>query len=467
MKEESNDEKVGGEDKILSGSSEEGKGSRAQAANGTHGAAKEETLKAAGNGAAHRKRRRSIFLWEDGQRLEPWPEPVDGKALLEALACVFETIVVLPHWASETLALWVLHTYAFSQRDVSTYLGIESPVKRCGKTTLVKVLCRLVNRPVVSSNISSPAFYRVIEEKQPTLIIDEADTVLHRNRELRGILNAGYTKETAYVIRAVRRAETREDEDDELEELDGDVVTERDTGLARYSCWCPKAIAAIGHFPDTLADRCIILPMQRKMPHEMCERVKGLKSEELKRKCMRFATEHAAEIASAQPASAADLNDRATEIWEPLFALADLAGGEWPKKARDAAVGLTARAQGDSPLISLMVDLFMIFVCAGVKSASKPEEGARIFSRDMAERLNAWTEHPWAVLLKGKPVTELWLAQQLRPYGVRPKTIWIGDTAAKGYLEDDFTEMFHRYVPRSALKAWVDEEKAGRKKPEN
>jgi len=456
MKEESDGERVGQDGKSSSGSSEQGNGSQAQASNGSNGA-KEDNSKAAGNGAPQRKRRRSIFVWEDERRLEPWPEAVDGKALLEALACVFETFVILQKWAAETLALWVLHTYAFIQRDVSTYLGIESPVKRCGKTTLVKVLCRLVNRPVVASNISSPAFYHVIEEKQPTLIIDEADTVLHRNRELRGILNAGYTKETAYVIRAVRRAGAREEED-ELEELDG----EGETGLASYSCWCPKAIAAIGHFPDTLADRCIIIPMHRKMPHELCERVKGLKSEELKRKCLRFAMEHAAEIASAQPASPPDLNDRATEIWEPLFALADLAGGEWPKKARDAAVALTSQAQGDSPRISFMIDLFILLVDA--RDQGKPDEGSRIFSRDLVARLNGWSEHPWGVLLKGKPVTELWLSQQLRPYGVRPKTIWIGDTAAKGYLEDDFTEMFHRYVPKSAVQAWLDEDKAGRKK---
>ncbi len=86
-------------------------------------------------------------------------------------------------------------------RQVATYIGVESPEKRCGKTTLLTVLCELVNRPVVASNISSPAFFRVIEEKKPTLLIDEADTVLHRNKELKGILNAGCARKTGYVIR--------------------------------------------------------------------------------------------------------------------------------------------------------------------------------------------------------------------------------------------------------------------------
>src|SRR5207344_1973092 len=103
--------------------------------------------------------------------LEPWPEPVDGDLLLNEIAGLITRYVVLPKWASETLALWILHTYAFQLRDVTTYLGVESPEKRCGKTTLLAVLSELVNRPVVAANISSPAFFRVIEEARPTLLI--------------------------------------------------------------------------------------------------------------------------------------------------------------------------------------------------------------------------------------------------------------------------------------------------------
>src|SRR5258707_12399344 len=79
--------------------------------------------------------------------VEPWPEPVDGKVLLDGLAQVLRRFVVLPKWAAETLALWIVHTYAFEWRDVTTYLGIESPEKRCGKTTLLTVLSELGNRP--------------------------------------------------------------------------------------------------------------------------------------------------------------------------------------------------------------------------------------------------------------------------------------------------------------------------------
>ena len=91
------------------------------------------------------------------REVEPWPEVVDGKELLDELVEVLTRFVVLPKFGAETLALWVLHTYAFELRDVSTYIGIESPEKRCGKTTLLAVLSELVSRPVVAANISSPA----------------------------------------------------------------------------------------------------------------------------------------------------------------------------------------------------------------------------------------------------------------------------------------------------------------------
>jgi hypothetical protein len=203
-------------------------------------------------------------------------------------------------------------------------------------------------------------------------------------------------------------------------------------------------MAAIGRLPDTLADRCIVIQMHRKTVGECCERLRSLDTSELRRKCARFVRDHEGEIARARPEPIASLNDRAGDIWEPLLVLADLAGAEWPRKARDAAEALSASAQETAPHVSLLVDIFLVLVNAG---------GERIFSRELVAGLNRFGERPWAALRKGRQITELWLAQQLRPYGIRPKTMWIGGAAAKGYEQVDFHEVLRRYVPFAEFEA--------------
>jgi hypothetical protein len=336
---------------------------------------------------------------------------------------------------------------------VSIYIGIESPEKRCGKTTLLGVLSKLVNRPVAAANISPPAFFRLIEEVRPTLLIDETDTFLAGSYELRGILNAGYKRETAYVWRATSEVKKGE-RLNQLNGLNKDADAAEDEGraqqlrLARFSCWCPKVMAAIGRLPETLADRCIVIRMQRKTAKEECERLRNLETTALRRQCARFALDNSDEIAGARPEVPAGLNDRAAEVWEPLLALADLAGGEWPEKARQAALGLTGDAEETSPTGQLLVHIFGTFIEANAE---------RLFSRDLVARLNGFADRPWAETLNGRDITELWLSQRLRPLGIRPRTLRIAEQVLKGYRKEDFMEMFRRYITRAEVDAVREE----------
>src|SRR6266403_632726 len=163
------------------------------------------------------------FITPLSSDVAPWPQPVDVQSLLCEIAELLRRFVVLPRWGAETLALWTLHTYAYQLRDVTTYIGLESPEKRCGKTTLLSVLHELTNRAVASSNISPPAFFRVIEDLSPTLLIDEVDTFLNSNDQLRGILNSGYHKKTAFVLRAAPSAVANGETDDESSAAPGAV----------------------------------------------------------------------------------------------------------------------------------------------------------------------------------------------------------------------------------------------------
>jgi hypothetical protein len=357
--------------------------------------------------------------------VEPWTDPVDGEDLLDELSALLKRFVVLPKWGAEALPLWILHTHAFQLRDITAYVGVESPEKRCGKTTLLTLASQLVCRPVIASNISPPAFFRVIEEVRPTLLIDEADTFLAGNEELRGILNSGCRKAAAFVVRVTSQAEGV-----------GQLTT--------FSTWCPKMIAAIGRLPNTLGDRCILIRMERKMPNDECERLRNLDMGAMQRKCARFVLDHAAEIVAARPAIPRSLNDRAADTWEPLLALADLAGGQWPELARRAAEGLTAATQENNPIGSLLLDIFVVFAS---------EKKDRLFTRTLVEALNERGDRPWTDMMNGKGITDRWLSRQLRPYGISPRAFRIGGELGKGYMQNDCMETFRRYISRSDMEA--------------
>src|SRR6266568_2592224 len=153
-------------------------------------------------------------------------------------------------------------------------------------------------------------------------------------------------------------------------------------------------------------------------------------------------------IANARPQIPARLNDRAADIWEPLLALADLAGGPWPELARQAALSLSDTANENNLIGPLLLDIMLLFI------SSKAD---RMFTRDLLAGLNSRLHRPWAETLKGKQVTEQWLAQQLRPYGVKPRTLWLDGAQAKGYFREEFTDISQRYISRSELDALADE----------
>lgn len=392
---------------------------------------------------------------------EPWPEAVNGAELLEEIARNIERFVVLGKWVIEAVSLFVLHSYAFHLRDAVAYLGIESPEHRCGKSTLLDVLGLLVRGPERAANISPSALFRVIAETQPTLLIDEADTFL-KNDELKGILNSGYQRRGAYVVRVsseVSNCGTAAGNGGNGK-VNGEGDGEGPGGssrLVRFSCWCPKAIARIGRLPQTLADRCIVFVMQRKLPGETCDRLKELDAKKLRQMCARFVQDHAEEISQAQPAVPAGLNDRAADIWEPLLALADLAGGDWPERARKAAVGLSGRAQEGDPMGTLLMDLLEFFMRSGQE---------RVFTRTMADWLNLSEDRPWMTLRKGGKVTAQWLGQQLHAFGLRPKTMRIGDQRGKGYEYSQMQEVFRRYVPRGEVEELKEEVKEQKQRQE-
>jgi putative DNA primase/helicase len=142
---------------------------------------------------------------------EPWPSPVDGEILFHDISALIRRHVVLDNNDLVTVTLWIVLTYLPEVVDCLAILGIVSPEKRCGKTRLLTILSRLVHQALPCSNISAASIYRVIEKFCPTLLVDEADSFLKDNEELRGVINSGHNRETAFVIRAIRTVWNRND----------------------------------------------------------------------------------------------------------------------------------------------------------------------------------------------------------------------------------------------------------------
>ena len=252
------------------------------------------------------------------------------------------------------------------------------------------------------------------------MLIDEADTFLAGNDELRGILNAGHRRSSAYVIRNV-----------------GDEHEPK-----QFCTWGAKAIALIGKLPGTLEDRSILIEMRRKAPGERVDRFRSRAVKELcnplRRQAYRWANDSIEALKSIEPAIPDGLNDRAADNWLPLLAIADHCGAKWPERAREAAKVLSALSDEseDSALVDLLQEFKVLF-----------EKTDRISSADLAEQLGGQSEKRWADWRHGKPITQRQIARLLAPLKIKPSSVRIGGDTPRGYLREWFNDPFARYTP--------------------
>jgi putative DNA primase/helicase len=347
-----------------------------------------------------------------------WPEPVDGENLLTETAAAIREYVVMPDEQVDTAALWAAHTYLLDILQITPRLGITSPEKGCGKTTLLDVLGCLVFRPISTANVTTAAVFRIIAKAPPTLLIDEADTFLTDKDELRGILNSGHRR-GGLVIRTVG-----DDHDPE-----------------GFPTFCPCAIAMIGKLPDTLADRSVAVRLRRRLPGEAVNRFRADRTQHLNtlaQKLARWAADNSALIRDADPKVPEGITNRAEDNWRPLLAIASVAGGAWPARARDACMGNVAKAEDQSIGVALLTDIKAIF------ERDKLDE---ITSKLLVAALTADEDSRWREYKAGKPITQRQLATRLGNYGVTSETVHPrGEKDAKGYKRARFQEAWECYL---------------------
>ncbi len=372
-------------------------------------------------------------------KVEPWPEPVPTAALLDALVRTIGRHVVLPEPARIAVAGWIAHSWVYHRFQHTPRLAISSPVKRCGKSTLLDLLTCMSARPLKADNISASAVYRTVEALRETggltLLVDEADSFIKDNEELRGILNSGCEK-SGQVIRNM--------------EIKGEWQP------VAFGTFCPVALAGIGTLPDTLADRSIPIELRRKTTAETIDKLRAPGARDVMARAVRclarWAADHGGDL-PLNPEIPNAMGDREGDVSVPLLSIADHAGGAWPQRMRYALLDLFKirnEAEGNAEAGTLLLeDIRRIFTIEGAGAE-------RMASEAIVAELVKLEARPWPEWRQGKPMTAPQLARALKPFSVIPQQYRPegGGNPVRGYVKADFEEAWSRYLaPETSKKA--------------
>ena len=366
-----------------------------------------------------------------------------GRHVLDEVEHFVRRFVVFPSEAAYVaVVLWCAHTHALDAFDTTPRLALLSPEPGSGKTRGQEVIETLVPDPMATFNVSAAVLYRSMAERddgtnrRPVILLDEADTVFgprasKDHEDLRGFINSGYRRGAM----AQRCA------------MHGKSVT-----IEEFPSFAAVCIAGLDDLPDTIMTRSIVVRMQRRAPHETVEayrrRLVEPQGHGLRDALARWA--EALDLYGYYPAMPEGVEDRNADCWEPLIALADKAGGDWPDRAREAAVHFVnvGRDLAQSLNVRLLADLRTIFDNHTQHETLHipPTRIEGISTTDLLAALNAMDEAPWSDL-RGKPLDARGLSRRLAKYGVTPKVIRLDGKTPRGYRREDLHDVWARYLP--------------------
>ncbi len=355
------------------------------------------------------------------------PDTEDGAQVLDDVRAFLARFIAFPSdHALNAAVLWAAHTHALQAFECTPRIAFLSPEPGSGKTRALEILELLVLRPLLTVNVTPAYLFRKVADEAgpPTLLYDEIDTVFgpraKDNEDIRGMLNAGYRR-GATAGRCVIRGKTVE-----VEEL---------------PAFAAVALAGLDDLPDTISSRSILVRMRRRAPHERVEsyrrRLHEDEGHELRDRLGACAASHWHALTDAWPELPQGIEDRNADVWEPLLAIADAAGGHWPETARRCAVAFVAdsRDKAGGFGIQLLTDLRTAF--AGEQAMT---------TEAILDALNQMDESPWGDI-RGKALDSRGLSRRLAKYGIKPKVIRVGERTPRGYDRGDLLDAWDRYLP--------------------
>lgn len=346
-----------------------------------------------------------------------------GETKLDAAEAFIRRFSALPSpHAYTAVTLWAAHTHFISQLETTGRLACLSPEPGSGKTRVLEILDTICANPLMAVDLSMAAFFRIVEDRQPTILLDEVDAIFtgkaksESSEDLRRVINNGYR--TGAVVQRVGGKNRDEVQD--------------------FRIFTPVAMAGLGNLPDTLMSRSVIIRMNRRGPGETIEpyrdRIHRPVGEQLQAELSAWAQT----VRLTYPELPDGVVDRDADVWEPLIAVADAAGGRWPAAARAACLHFIAEkpANAVSLGVRLLTDLRQVW----------PEDRHAMSTSDLLHMLAELDEAPWADLY-GEGLTARKLARMLSEYDIRSTTVRIGSGTPKGYRREDMWDAWQRYSP--------------------
>lgn len=364
----------------------------------------------------------------------------DGGALLHDIEAFIRRFVALPTPAGlVAVTLWAAHTHLIAYFENTPRIAFLSPEPGSGKTRAQEVLELLVPEPMHVLNASPAAIFRTIQIARPTLLLDEVDTVFTRrgkddeHQDLRALLNSGY-RAGATIPRCVGPRHE----------------------VQMFPTFCAVALAGLGDLPDTLMTRSVVIRMRRRAPGEKVEsfrrRLHRADGHDLRDRMTAWAAEIAQKVTDVYPKLPDGITDRPADVWEPLLAVADAAGGTWPRRARAACLELVKAGQSTdsgSLGVRLLADLRTVFTIFDTSDPERPKPSGQhphLFTETILELLHKIDDAPWDDL-RGKPLDARGLSSRLRQYGVSRTKVRIGAGTRQGYRAESLHDPWTRYLP--------------------
>ena len=354
--------------------------------------------------------------------IEPYHEPVTHDEIYTALYSLVHEHMAIDEPLKVAFVLWVIFTYLTDISDFAPIAWITAPERQCGKSTLLGLFDRVVNKPMAFNNITQAVLYRVMEQFKPTLLIDEIDTSLKDKNELLGIVNAGYSRHASNVPR--------------MNQDKGGIVE-------KFDVFGAKVFSGIGEMKGTFASRAIRFELRRKTDSDKVKRFNKRTlpyetTNELQRKVKRWAVDNRQAVQAVET-PLLQINDRDFDNWEILLQIATVLGVY--DKALQACLIICNRKDEPSLNEMLLSDIREVFITE------------RISSVDLLERLKADSEKYWSTYNNGTPLNVHQLAKKLKSFGIKSKAMRIkGEQGTvKGYEKADFVKVWANYLPAHEL----------------